>query len=310
MEKIPIVFCFDQNLTSQIQVTIASLLDNRKDAHYNIYCICSGEAYKVEQKLREVIQRRDKESELIILRSDSIYQNSYQRGSITAGTYIRLTIPGILTELDKVIYTDVDVMFRDSLSSLWETDIGDSMLGAVRGAVNFDSQWKLNSKRDYWHLLSDMKGRYINAGVTVMNLKKMRKRDIESEWQKYSKERFHYQDQDILNITCKDSILYLHPRYNVQAYMDDKEYEQFVTYGIYSESEILEAQNNPVIYHFTADKPWKRYDLYRNDIWWDYVNSQEDLRDLFDEDVAKSYHGPGIVTRGIRKIKKILRIEI
>ena len=310
MTRIPIVFCFDQNLISQIQVTVASLLDNRKDAHYSVYCVCVGDAYKVEERLTDVMHRRDAESTLTIVRAENAYKDSYQRGSITAGTYLRLTLPETLVDLEKVIYTDIDVMFCDSLQQMWDIELGDNMLGAVKGAVNFEDQWELNSKRDYWSKLADMKGRYINAGVTIMNLEKMRENHIQSFWQNYSKEKFHYQDQDILNMTCRDSIVYLPPRYNVQAYMYGNEYERFVLYGIFTEKEVTDAQSNPAILHFAADKPWKRYDLYRNDIWWDYVNSQDDLKGLFDEEAAKRYHGPGIVKRGIRKIRRCLGTEI
>ena len=310
MEKIPIVFCFDDNLIRQVQVTVASLLDHRASAHYSIYCVCAGTAYRSESVLRAVIAKRDPDTELTVIRAGEAYKDSYQRGNITAGTYLRLTLPDVLKDIDRIIYTDVDVLFCDSLQDLWQIDLGGNMLGAVKGAVNFEYQWQLNSRRKYWVLLTGVKGRYINAGVTLMDLRMMRERGITGEWEKYSGEKFHYQDQDILNITCSDSITYVHPRYNVQAYMDAAEYEQFVTYGIYSEEEIVQAQKDPAIIHFTAYKPWKMYDGYRNDMWWKYVNSQADLKGLFDENAARKYHGPGIAERGIRKLRRCLNMDV
>ena len=175
---------------------------------------------------------------------------------------------------------------------------------AVRGAVNLSDKWEWNSDRPYWGRLSGMKGGYINAGVTLMNLSEIRKRKLDAQWDALAGEKFYYQDQDILNITCKGAIAYLPPKYNRFAYLEEKDFGQFIAEGIFTEEECREAMRSPVIIHYTGDKPWKRYDTNMGSLWWDYVSAQPDLKGMFDEGKARRYHGPSIMARVARKIKK------
>lgn len=308
---INIAFCFDQNITCQVQVAIASLLDSTVTAgvHYCIYCICTPEAAAVETPLRRIVDARDRDSSLTVLPVENLYQNAYEVRGISTGTYLRLMLHDLLPDVDKILYADVDVLFKQELTGIWQTDLEDYVLAAVKGAVNLSDKWEWNSDRSYWHSLEDMKGRYINAGVTLMNLAQVRRRNLEEEWGRWAKERLYYQDQDILNITCKGAIRYLPPKYNRLAYMEEKDYDRFVSEGIFTVQECREAIEHPVILHYAGDKPWKRYDTNLGYLWWEYVNSQSDLKGLFDEEKARSYHGPTLWERGVRKLKKMISRE-
>lgn len=308
---INIAFCFDEKIAEQVRVAVASLLDcaMTDDVHYHIYCICTGEAAYIETSLMQMIGARDWESTLTVKAVENLYQGAYEVRGISTGTYLRLMLHRILFDVDKVLYTDVDVLFRDSLADLWQTDLEDYVLAAVKGAVNLADKWEWNSNRPYWKHLEGMHGRYINAGVTLLNLAKIRERNLEEQWNAWAKEKLYYQDQDILNITCQDTIRYLPPKYNLLAYMERSEYDMLVREGIYTDQECRDALEHPVIIHYAGDKPWKRYDTNLGYLWWDYVNSQSDLRGLFDEKKARRYHGPTLWERALRKIKKLLSKE-
>ena len=143
----------------------------------------------------------------------------------------------------------------------------------------------------------------------MLNLRQMRSQQLVQQWEHMAEQRFYYQDQDILNLSCKGQIAFLPPCCNSMAYMKEDDFRQFITERIYTEEEAREAYENPVILHYAGDKPWKRYDTNRGNLWWEYVNSQEDLKDLFDESAARKYHGPGIIGRGIRKFRKLFSRE-
>lgn len=305
---INIAFCFDHNLTHQVQVTTASLLDYREseETHYHIYCVCTEEAASVERKLSGIIEARDRESCLIMKVVDNPYRDAYEVRNISTGTYLRLELPRLLPEVDRILYTDVDVLFRESLSELWQTSLEGKFLAAVRGGANLSDQWERNSKQPYWRHLDKMRGNYINAGVTLMNLARIRAEDLDRQWREWTKEKLYYQDQDILNITCQGAIAYLPLKYNCLAYMTDEDYDKCISEGVHSAQECEEARRRPVIIHYAGDKPWKRYDTKMGDIWWEYVNAQPDLCGLFDEAAARSYHEPTILERAVRKLKRIL----
>lgn len=306
--EIKIAFCFDQNLTRQVQVAAASLLDHRDRSrtHYHIYCVCNEEASAVEQKLRQIIETRDPESGLTMKVIANPYQDAYEIRGISAGTYLRLELPGLLPEVDRILYTDVDVLFQGGLEELWQTPMDGMAIAAVRGGANLSDQWEMNSRRPYWHHLDQMRGNYINAGVTLMNLAEIRSRNLPKQWREWAKEKLYYQDQDILNITCQGAIVYLPLKYNALAYMSEEDYDACIREGVHSLQECEEAQKVPVIIHYAGDKPWKRYDTKLGCLWWDYVSSQPELRGQFDETAARRYHGPSLWKRGIRKVKKLI----
>lgn len=308
---INMAFCFDENIAEQARVTVASLLDSglSDEVHYHIYCICTEEAAYIEAPLRRTIEARDRESTLTVRAVENLYHDAYEVRGISTGTYLRLMLHRLLPDVDRVIYTDVDVLFRGSLLNIWQTDMEGYVMAAVKGAVNLADKWEWNSDRPYWKHLAGMKGKYINAGVTFMNLAEIRKRNLEGQWNVWAKERLYYQDQDILNLTCRDAIRYLPPKYNRLAYMEQKDYDTFVSEGIFTEQECRDALEKPVIIHYAGDKPWKRYDTNLGSLWWDYVNSQQDLRGLFDEKKARKYHGPTVYERALRKIKKFISRE-
>lgn len=308
---INIAFCFDENITEQVQVTVASLLDHTEteSVHYHIYCVCTKEAAHVEPQLARIIEDIDRDTTLTVRVVENPYQDAYEVRGVSTGTYLRLVFHRLLPEVDKILYTDVDVLFLESPDKIWQIPMDGCMLAAVKGAVNLSDKWEWNSDRPYWKYLDGMKGKYINAGVTLLNLSEIRERNLEEQWNTWAKEKLYYQDQDILNITCRDAIYYLPPRYNRFAYMEGKDYDRFVSEGIMTETECREALENPAIIHYAGDKPWKRYDTNMGYLWWDYVNSRPELACLFDEEKARKNHGPTFFERGVRKLKKIISKE-
>ncbi len=305
-----IVFCFDENLVTQVQAAAASLLDSRgPDDHFEVHCICTEGAEIAGMPLEQIIKRRDPASSLVMHCIKNPYEKAYEVRGISSGAYLRLLLHRLLSGVEKVLYLDVDILVRESLSPVWHMDLGRNLLAAVKGPVNLQEKWEWNSSRSYWKLLEGARGGYINSGVLLMNLEEIRRRQLDEQWERLAEEKLYYQDQDILNITCQGSIAYLSPKYNRLAYLEEKDFGQFVTEGIYTREEEQEALRSPAIIHYAGDKPWKRYDTNLGSLWWDYVNAQSDLRDLFDEGKARRYHGPTLGQRAVRKVKKLFSRE-
>ena len=311
METIKAAFCFDENLTGPVQATAASLAEHcaRASVHCEIHCICTSAAGYIEERLRQIVTASDPKSLLFMHCIDNPYADSYEVRDISVATYLRLTLHKLLPEVDKILYMDVDVLVLDSLLPLWETPLTGYVLAAVRGTVNLADKWEWNSDRSYWHLMEGQKGNYINAGITLLNLDEIRRRDLDRQWNELAKQKLYYQDQDILNITCQGAMVYLPPKYNRLAYMEDGDYHRLVEEGICTQQEYEEAVERPVILHYAGDKPWNRYDTNLGAIWWDYVNRQPDLKGVFDEKKARSNHGPTLADRAVRKMKKLLHKE-
>lgn len=311
LETIKAVFCFDENLTAPIHVAVASLLDSSvtDSVCFEIHCVCTQAAAWVEESLRRVVKERDEKSELLMHCIENPYADSYEVRGISAGAYLRLALHQILPGEDKILYLDVDILVRESLLPLWRTDLGEHILAAVKGPVGLSDKWAWNSDRPYWNLLSGMQGRYINSGVLLMNLAQIRRRRLDEQWEELGRRKLYYQDQDILNITCKDAMIYLPLACNRLAYMQEGDYYRFVEEGLSTKEEYELAMERPVIIHYAGEKPWNRYDTNLGNIWWAYVNSKPDLKFLFDEAKARRNHGPTLTDRVVRKIKQIFSRE-
>lgn len=311
MERIKAVFCFDENLIAPVQAAAASLVDScaGDSLSCEIHCVCTEKAGSVETRLRQTVAARSAESKLVMHSIENPYASSYEVRGISAGTYLRLALPELLPETERILYMDADILVRGSLRALWETPMQGKALAAVKGAVNLSDKWEWNGRRDYWHLLDGQRGNYINAGVTLLNLEEIRGRGLKKTWDELARRKLYYQDQDILNITCKGAIRYLPLKYNRLAYMPEEEYHRFVEEGICTQEEYAQAMENPVIVHYAGDKPWNRYDTNLGALWWEYVNGQPDLAGLFDEEKARHYHGPSLASRAARRVRRILGFE-
>lgn len=313
METLRAAFCFDQNLTAQVQVAVMSLLTAfaGEDVRLEIHCVCTEEACArvVGGPLAELMERVDETAKLVMHSVENLYAGAYEVRGISAGAYLRLLLHRVLPDIDKVLYLDVDILVRESLLPLWRTELGDHLLAAVKGPVNLADKWEWNSERPYWKLLAGMRGGYINSGVLLLNLAQIRRQQIDRQWEKLAEQKLYYQDQDILNITCRDRIIYLPPKYNSLAYLSAEDYRRMVTEDIFTEVESAQAQEQPAILHYAGDKPWKRYDTNQGFVWWDFVKKYPELYVLFDEGKARKYHGPTVLERVLRRVRRVLSKE-
>lgn len=136
---------------------------------------------------------------------------------------------------------------------------GGEYICGVKDQINLNSNWNLLKEENgkYWNKLQ--KGAYINAGVLLMNLHKLRMdAEIMDMWQRMPFENYKYQDQDIINISCRGKIGFLPLQYNLPGtnYFR-KNLRQAAKEGLYTKTEILGAIAAPTIVHYLgAYKPW------------------------------------------------------
>ncbi len=81
-----------------------------------------------------------------------------------------------------------------------------------------------------------------------------------------------------MNLTCKNKIVFLPPRYNMTTYsyeLINNGHEKLSAY--FTEEEIKESLSVGTV-HFNGNKPWQQYCL-NFDIWWEYYRKSP----IFDE---------------------------
>lgn len=135
-------------------------------------------------------------------------------GNFTIGTLFRIEIAKLLPlTVSKVIYLDSDIIVNIDLGDLWSEDISDYMLaGCLDVEISkYGNTWSCE------HNIVDAK-EYINAGVLLLNIKKIRENfDLEEECFRFLEEYSgcELSDQDAFNYVFRKSKLILNRKYNI-----------------------------------------------------------------------------------------------
>ena len=184
-------------------------------------------------------------------------------------TLFRLTLPDLLTELDRTIYLDADIVVLESLSALWRCDLGEAVLGAVRDAV---SPWAAGPIGTHWRDLGlAPDAPYFNAGVLLISLSAWRKEQVvQGAADILRAKALVYGDQDALNAVTQGRWQELPRRWNVQT-MDWA--GRTIGWALMREK-IESALAEPAIIHYTTPgKPWWLGSPHpRADLWFEYLD--------------------------------------
>lgn len=195
------------------------------------------------------------------------------KGFLGKATWYRIFLNRVLEDADRAIYLDVDLLVRDSLRPLWETDLGGCLIGAVTNVPpGLDGRERLDLGDDA----------YFNAGVLLLDLAAMRSQNTDEHLRQFAvanAPRLLIKDQDALNSVLHDRRLALHPRWNVMNSIQS--WDHATEY--FTEVEVAEARANPAIRHFEGpsfNKPWhlladrdsqRQYILHRRETPWPHV---------------------------------------
>ena len=264
MRTVPIAFAFDNNFIMPACVCLSSLLMNaNEDTYYDIFILHSQKEKLDEERLNSLAHYYPNCS--IQYRTiDSTFDNAFEVRGITTSTYYRLLIPEIITEYDKIIYSDVDVIFRSDLSDTYfNTDMTNSYVAGVNALVQF-----IPDLKKYYSNLGNVNiGGIIYAGNIIFNSANIRKDNLVEWFKELAKNNYKFQDLDVLNIACQGKITYLEPGFCLTTYVAELSiYDRNKLQLIWNSDEINKALKTGIV-HYNGQKPWKGYCV-NFDIWW------------------------------------------
>lgn len=265
MNNVPIALAFDNNLTFPACVCISSLMMHANhDTFYDIFIIHS-EYESLDKSELDKIPTYYPNCRIQYRTISDVFRNAFQIRGITTPTYYRLLIPDLIPEYDKIIYADVDIIFRMDLSDVYAMDLSNVYLAAT---YEIDMNISENGQNHIQSIAELTVGEYIQAGFIMMNCDSIRKDKLQERFLELTKQKFTFQDQDILNIACAGKIKILPWHYNMTTYSYyylENEPEELGKYAN-SSFDIARHQSNV---HFNGAKPWKSYAI-NFDIWWEY----------------------------------------
>lgn len=254
-EIIPIFFAVDDSFASSLVIALTSLIKNASlKYNYRIYVMCT-DISKEHQEAILSLQTRNVEinftdvSKYLLAISDKLPIRDYYSKT----TYYRLFIADMFPEYDKAIYLDSDLIVLGDISDFYHHDIGDNILGATQEAIMTLPETKRYSEE----VLGVPHEQYFNAGVLLINIEEFRKHQILDQFASLLNE-YNFvvaQDQDYLNVICKDHVKILKKIWNVETMLpmveDESDYR--------------------ILHYIMANKPWHYEDAPFAEYFWNYA---------------------------------------
>lgn len=161
-------------------------------------------------------------------------------------------------DIEKALYLDCDTIITGDISCLAYKDISEHAIYGVKDCIG--KYYKQN-------IGLGEKSPYINAGVLLLNLNKLRQMDMSKEIAKfldmYAKTMI-YADQDVLNGVFKGNVGELDPQYNLMTLLYVYTYNEVRMIrhptNYYDKTTVENAKACPSIVHFTTCmlniRPW------------------------------------------------------
>ena len=277
MNIVPIAFAFDENLILPAEVAICSLLHNALPTTFYDIFILHGNNADLAGFGAQRIKEKYPNCNITLRNVGDSFAGAYEIRGITNVTYYRLLIPTLIPEYEKIIYSDVDVIFREDLSHIYiSTVFEDEYVAGVRALMH-----NIPGYADYYSTkLGISPADVIYAGNIIINSKKIVEDNMVDVFCEMTKEKFRFQDMDIINIACKDRIKYLEPAFCVTTYFTDFAVNQIEKLTAqWSMPSIMEAMDLGIV-HYNGKKPWTGYCV-NFDIWWEYYRKSPFFNEKF-----------------------------
>lgn len=269
---IPVFFAADDKYVKFMIVTMKSIIDNASSENEYKFYVLNTDITEESQNAVKRLQTNNCRIEFVNVIDElkKIEKKITLRDYYTATTYYRIFIPEMFPEYDKVLYVDSDTIIREDVANLYQYDLGKNYIGAIRDqlVVQTDIYGEYVEK-----VLGISRGAYFNAGVVLINCSEFRKQNMLNKFiELLSTYTFVVaQDQDYLNILCKDNVLWLDPRWNVQMV------------GVTP----CEDEKAKLIHYNLATKPWHYRDCRFADYFWEYAEKTEKYSEL--KEVLESF---------------------
>jgi len=265
--RINIALCADEKFAMPCGVCITSIFEWNSNHNVHVYILTDGFSSK-STKTIDALQNRYHQEITIINVDKGIFSELKVSEQFPLSIYYRYLIPNLISE-SKVLYLDSDIIVKGDLSELFSTNI----IGVAFAAVE-------DQRSDDVTIANRLgiNGPYFNSGVMLINSDYWRTAGMLMELIGFIKENPHkcvFPDQDALNVIAENKFILLSPKFNVQSEHYYPIENQFLRKEKWSC--IQAALRDPIIIHYTAEKPWYTHchhpmtneflSIYRKSLW-------------------------------------------
>lgn len=290
-KHIPIFFAVDDNYARYLCVSLQSLIENSsKDNFYDINVLVEE---LTEENVNDILKMETDNVRIkfvsVTQKLRDICKKLHMRDYYTKATYYRFFIPELFPQYDKGLYLDCDIVLNADAAELFDTELGDNYIAAIPEEFITDVEvFGIYSEK----VLGVPRQEYINAGILVMNLSIMREVHIKEQFASLLEKATYRvaQDQDYLNVICKDKTVILDKTWNRTP----------MPYADLSET--------PKIAHYKINfKPWKFDGIPYGDLFWKYARGTSHYEELL---AYKKSYGEDLKTRDKKQYEDLVRLAL
>lgn len=234
-----------------LRIMLASLFQHETE-HLNIYLIYSSVTEKNRALLRSFIEEQGG-CFFPVRISGEMFQDASLPFHFAKEVYYRIWCSELLPDtVERVLYLDSDIIIRKSIKPLYEMDFQGKSLIGMRDA--FGEYFR----EEHWNRLAGLglskEDTYINSGVLLFNLVKMRQTFVATEFlcqMEKLRSILRYADQDMINVFFKGKIGFADLTYNYPSVL-------------FNASDMLRwwlggwKKESPCVVHYMGKiKPWQ-----------------------------------------------------
>ncbi len=257
---IPIFYACDDAFVKYTVVSMYSLIQNASKANKYVLHILHTE---ISDEMKSVVNKLADDRFEIRFVDVTPYLKSISdklplRDYYSKTTYYRLFIAEMFPEYTKAVYIDSDTVIRGDISKVYLTDIKDAYLGACHEQAMVQSEV-------YGTYVEKVVGvsryNFFNAGLMLINCEQFRLHFVLDKFIDY----LHYynfvvtQDEDYLNLICKDHVYWLDQRWNTEVFGE-------LPYPV---------EQAEMIHYIMSNKPWHYEDCLHGNYFWEYAEQTE-----------------------------------
>ena len=246
--KINILLSSNEKYLKYADVLITSILENNRNVC--IYYVYSDKPSEMLKEIENEVLERG--GEIKFVKPDNSLFSTFPKTSeyFSIEEYYTL-FPHLYlpTDIDRILYLDIDTIVTKDLAEFYNTDFEDNFLIAAGHVPNVIPKEPFDEERK-------CKGEYFNSGVIIYNLNKLRQEISANFYAEVlrTSQRFFF-DQGMLNY------LFCHKT----KYVDTMKY----CYRFYIAKKYPQYENEPdtrsIIHYICRSSPYKPWDLYLTD---------------------------------------------
>ena len=273
--QINILVTVDQNYILPLRIFLHALCMSDPDDRFTVYVAHSSLCEADFRLLRAGVDASRCTLEPVFV-EPGLLEDAPVLRRLSKESYSRLIAPSYLPDsVDRILYLDPDITVLRSLSDFYAMDLQGNYIAAAGhfdGFVNWINQKRLRIRHN---------GTYINSGVLLMDVRKLRALDNNEQIFDYVRryeKRLFMGDQDTVNAFYDGHILVVDPfRYN----LDERVFRRLQKRG---EADLDCVRNDTVILHYDGrHKPW--HDGYDGVLGSFFFRVREDLETMIGERV-------------------------